>query len=111
LRPLAAEKRHAFGRAEHRLAMALFDQVFGRTAGADRAGGEAGQADHPVIHDDRPGNPQIHAELRRNLHHMVAARQHFRRQGTAFASHDVSGLGRVMEGRQIDGLFDQFDSD
>ena len=66
---------------------------------------------HAVVHDDRAGDREIDAEPRRDPHHVVAARQHRRRQRAALRPEHVGGVEGVAEARQLDRVVDQLAAD
>ncbi len=72
---------------------------------------EPAQRKDPVIHDKRPRDPDVHAELCRDFDHLIAARLHLRRKRAALRPQDVGSRLGMMEGRQVDRILAQFDAD
>ena len=66
---------------------------------------------HPVVHQNRPGDTDIDAALCRNFDRMIAACDQFRRQGPLLRSEHIGRLFRVGEAGQIDRIVKQFDTD
>ncbi len=76
----------------------LHERLDGRARG-HRPRGEASETQQPVVHDDRPGDADIDAELGRDLHHMIAAFDERRRKPATLGPENVGRAGGMAEGR------------
>ena len=92
-------------------AMLMRRQLLDRTARRRWPRRVPAACNQPVVHQNRPGDTDIDAELCRNFDRMIAACDQFRRQGPLLRSEHIGRLFRVGEAGQIDRIVKQFDTD
>ncbi len=73
--------------------------------------GEVAEGADAVIHDDGTGHGDVHAEARRDLDDVVAARHERRRERALLGAQYVGGPQGMTEARQIDRVLEQLYAD